>query len=288
MNLRAEAEEKSVAKLPWAHLRLPPFPQVAIRVLQLANNENVQLHQLCDLISSDPAFASEVLTVANSLLYAPRYPSTSILQAVAVLGANTLQGMCVTVGIRAYLGRQMNLPAMRKLWRHNLACAIIAQRMAGAGFIDSDQAYTSGILHDIGTFISPQSHQKHSSYLIDAADIFGLRKADKDIVSKVALYHRRQVPGPSDPAYMSLSRHDRAVVSKLAAILRVSEALDKSHQQKIRDFTLERDRDMIMIHPIGDPVDLSMERQALAKKDSLFTDVLGAILVLKQEAVART
>ena len=78
------------ASIPWTHLRLPPFPQVAVRILQLANNENVQLRQLCDLISSDPAFASEVLTVANSLLYAPRYPATSILQAIAVLGANTL------------------------------------------------------------------------------------------------------------------------------------------------------------------------------------------------------
>jgi putative nucleotidyltransferase with HDIG domain len=138
------------ATIPWAHLRLPPFPQVAIRVLQLANNENVQLHQLCDLISSDPAFASEVLTVANSLLYAPRYPSTSILQAVAILGANTLQGMCVTVGVRAYLGRSMKLPALRNLWRHNLACAMIAQRIASAGSIDREFAYTSGILHDVG------------------------------------------------------------------------------------------------------------------------------------------
>src|SRR5208283_5192893 len=109
------------AAMPWAHLRLPPFPQVAVKVLQLARDENVQLHQLCDLISSDPAFASEVLSVANSLLYAPRYPSTSILQAVAVLGANTLQGMCVTVGVRAYLGKAMSFPSMRKLWRHNLA-----------------------------------------------------------------------------------------------------------------------------------------------------------------------
>ncbi|MGB7267633.1 MAG: HDOD domain-containing protein [Terracidiphilus sp.] len=138
------------ANLPWAYLHLPPFPQVAVRVLQLANNENVQLHELCDLISSDPAFASEVLTVANSLLYAPRYPSTSILQAVAVLGANTLQGMCVTVGVRAYLGKAMSYPAMRSLWRHNLACAMIAQRLAEVGFIDKDMAYTSGILHDIG------------------------------------------------------------------------------------------------------------------------------------------
>jgi putative nucleotidyltransferase with HDIG domain len=138
------------ATIPWAHLRLPPFPQVAIRVLQLAGNENVQLHQLCDLISSDPAFASEVLTVANSLLYAPQYPSTSILQAVAILGANTLQGMCVTVGVRAYLGKSMHLPALRNLWRHNLACALIAQRIAATGSIDRDFAYTSGILHDIG------------------------------------------------------------------------------------------------------------------------------------------
>ena len=138
------------ATLPWAYLRLPPFPQVAVRVLQLANNENVQLHQLCDLISSDPAFASEVLTVANSLLYAPRYPSTSIMQAVAVLGANTLQGMCVTVGVRAYLGKTMSYPAMRNLWRHNVACAIIAERLAAVGSIDKDVAYTSGILHDIG------------------------------------------------------------------------------------------------------------------------------------------
>ncbi len=136
--------------LPWAHLRLPPFPQVAIRVLQLANNENVQLHQLCDLISSDPAFASEVLTVANSILYAPRYPSSTILQAIAVLGANALQGMCITVGVRAYLGKSMSHPLMRILWRHNLACAIIAERLAAVGFIDKDTAYTSGIMHDIG------------------------------------------------------------------------------------------------------------------------------------------
>ena len=142
--------DEGVVKLPWAHLRLPPFPQVAIRVLQLVNNENVQLHQLCELISSDPAFASEVLTVANSVLYSPRYPASSILQAIAVLGANTLQGMCITVGVRAYLGKSMGHPAMKALWRHNLACALIAERLASAGFLDRDAAYTSGILHDIG------------------------------------------------------------------------------------------------------------------------------------------
>jgi putative nucleotidyltransferase with HDIG domain len=139
-----------IANLPWAHLRLPPFPQVATRVLQLVNRENVQLHQLSELISSDPAFASEVLTVANSPLYALRYHASSILQAVAILGGNALQGMCITVGVRAYLGKSMNQPAMRLLWRHNLACAVVAQLIATDAEFDKDTAYTAGILHDIG------------------------------------------------------------------------------------------------------------------------------------------
>jgi putative nucleotidyltransferase with HDIG domain len=44
----------------------------------------------------------------------------------------------------------MSYPAMRNLWRHNLACAITASRIANAGSIDKDTAYTASILHDIG------------------------------------------------------------------------------------------------------------------------------------------
>jgi purine-binding chemotaxis protein CheW len=111
--VQIERRRPDVGNVTWEHLRLPPFPQVALRVLQLANKENVQMHQLSDLISSDPAFASEVLTIANSLLYAPRFPSKSIQQAIVVLGINNLQGMCLTVGARAYMGKAMHLPFMQ-------------------------------------------------------------------------------------------------------------------------------------------------------------------------------
>ena len=148
--LKGPLQTPSPTRPPWAHLRLPPFPQVAIRVLQLTNNENVQLHQLSELISSDAAFASEVLTIANSVVYAPRFPAQTILQAIAVLGANHLQGMCLTVGIRSFLGHTLSQPLIRDIWRHNLACAMIAEQIAAAGFMDKDTAYTAGVLHDIG------------------------------------------------------------------------------------------------------------------------------------------
>jgi putative nucleotidyltransferase with HDIG domain len=135
---------------PWSKLRLPPFPHVAIRVLQLTNDENVQLHQLSELISSDVALASEVLRIANSVAYSPRFPACTILQAIGVVGANHLQGMCLTVATRSYMGKALNNPLIRNVWNHNLACAIIAEQLAKAGFMDKNTAYTAGLMHDVG------------------------------------------------------------------------------------------------------------------------------------------
>jgi HD-like signal output (HDOD) protein len=148
--METEVLEDQKVEISWAHFRMPPFPQVALKVLQLASNENVQLARLGELISSDPAFATEVLSIANSLLYAPRYPIKSILQAIEVLGASHLQGLCLTVGVRAYLGKSLGHPTMRTLGRHNMACALIAQQIASAGFMDREIAYTAGVLHGIG------------------------------------------------------------------------------------------------------------------------------------------
>ena len=82
----------------------------------------------------------------------------------------------------------------------------------------------AGILHDIGTFISPSNHHKHGFYLIEAADLFGLRKIDKDIVANIVRYHRRSPPKNTHIPYVSLPKPERAIVSKLSAILRVAEA----------------------------------------------------------------
>ena len=57
------APENQASPIDWAHLRVPPFPQVALKVLQLASDENVQLSKVGELISSDPAFAGEVRAI---------------------------------------------------------------------------------------------------------------------------------------------------------------------------------------------------------------------------------
>ncbi|MDR3737627.1 MAG: HDOD domain-containing protein [Terracidiphilus sp.] len=148
--MTCQPKDRETGKEAWAHLRLPPFSQVALRVLELASNDNVQLHELSQLIASDPALASEILAIVNSLAYAPRMPIASILQAIAVMGANHLQGLCLTVAIRGYIGKSLGHPMMQGLWRHNLACATIAEQLAGTSFMDHDVAFTCGVMHDVG------------------------------------------------------------------------------------------------------------------------------------------
>lgn len=140
----------------------------------------------------------------------------------------------------------------------------------------------SGVLHDIGMFIASTSYHKHSSYLVEAAEIFGLRKQDKNIVSNVVRYHRRALPQQSHEPYMSLPRADRVVVSKLAAILRVADALDKARQQKIKNFSLEKQDEVYTIWVPEEVGDISFERDSVAKRSTLFAEVFGVPLDLKQ------
>jgi HD-like signal output (HDOD) protein len=117
----------------------------------MAKNPDVSMRNLSDLISTDPAFSSEVLTIVNSPLYAIRSPVNSVLHAIAVLGTDCLKGVCLTVGVRAYLGKSLQQDSLRAIWRHSLACGLIAQEVAkAAGSMSKDAAYTAGVMHDIG------------------------------------------------------------------------------------------------------------------------------------------
>jgi HD-like signal output (HDOD) protein len=150
LDVRALSQTDEATAIPWAHFRVPPFPQIALHVLKSANNDGMSMCHISDLISSDPAFCSEVLTIANSAAVPHRFPVTSILQAIALLGTNNLKGLCLTVAVRGYLGKPMAHGTLRGIWLHSLATAFIAQQLVLVGLIDDDTAYTAGLLHEIG------------------------------------------------------------------------------------------------------------------------------------------
>jgi putative nucleotidyltransferase with HDIG domain len=132
-----------------ASFQLNPFSQIAIRVMQLVNDE-APIDKIMALISTDPAFVTDLLKISNSALYAHLSEVGTVFQAVSRIGTKHLEGICIAVAVRAYLGPSLSKPVIQRLWKHNLATAFIAEILATTTGTSKDVVFTGGILHDIG------------------------------------------------------------------------------------------------------------------------------------------
>ena len=139
----------------------------------------------------------------------------------------------------------------------------------------------AAILHDIGLFVNARAHHKHSMYLILNSDLFGLTRHDMQIVATVSRYHRKALPSPAHPEFATLPQDDRMTVAKLAAILRVADALERTHREAPRPMEFRREADRFVIL-LRDMEDLTMERLALKDKGNLFADVFGLVPELRE------
>lgn len=138
----------------------------------------------------------------------------------------------------------------------------------------------ASILHDTGQFINNRQHHKHSYYLIKNSQIPGISPEELNVVAAIARYHRRGIPKTSHPEYMSLLPEERVMVSKLAAILRIADSLDRSHTQRMKNFKLNYDDSTLYIHAKGS-FDLTMEQLEVKRRMDLFQDVFGRKVIVE-------
>lgn len=137
----------------------------------------------------------------------------------------------------------------------------------------------ASIVHDIGEFVASRGHHRHTYYLLVHSEVFGLSQMDLEVVANIARYHRRGVPQSDHPAYASLPRPARLTVNRLSAILRVADALDKSHSQRVQNPKITVVGDELEIRIEGGE-DMGLERIALDSKAGLFEEVFGLKAVI--------
>jgi putative nucleotidyltransferase with HDIG domain len=130
--------------------RLPTLPTVSARLLGMMGQEEINLKEISNLITSDATLTGEILRLSNSAMVGARSEVRSILQALAILGLEKVKGLACTIALRSYLGNALQIPALKRCWRHNLATAVVAAELADWARQDGGEAYTAGILHDIG------------------------------------------------------------------------------------------------------------------------------------------
>jgi len=135
-------------------------------------------------------------------------------------------------------------------------------------------------LHEVGMFINARSFHKHSLYIIENSEIFGLDSSEIALVARIARYHRRAAPRPTHEEFIDLPVADRVRVSKLAAILRVADALEFGHDAGRVSLTFETRRDELVIHAHTHN-DLTLAQRQMDSRAEMFRTVFGLRVVLQ-------
>jgi len=146
----------------------------------------------------------------------------------------------------------------------------------------------SSYLHDIGYHISHRKHHKHALYLIRNADLKGFKENEIEIIANVARYHRRSTPKSRHKYYDRLSPELKKRITKLSAILRIADGLDRSHYQNVRHIELEQDSDTITVKILTES-DPELEIWGAKRKSYLFEEVTGKkleIIPVEEEVAA--
>src|SRR5258708_39845934 len=88
----------------------------------------------------------------------------------------------------------------------------------------------AAILHDIGYFVSGAGHHRHAMMMILTEPLLPFSRDEVKIIANVARYHRKALPTQEHTVFGTLSDIDRRRVAYLAALLRIADALDRSHK----------------------------------------------------------
>ncbi len=153
------------------------------------------------------------------------------------------------------------------------------QSLHKLGAHDKLLLHVASILHEVGTAINAKQHHHHSQYIILNSEHFGLSQVDVEIVALLARYHRHGAPSLHLRLYAEMEEKDRLRVQKLAALLRIADAMERSHATRIREFTVKMHPRLIELI-VPDAHDLSIENLAMRTKANLFTDIFGYDIIL--------
>jgi diguanylate cyclase (GGDEF)-like protein/putative nucleotidyltransferase with HDIG domain len=134
---------------------LPSLPQAASRLMQEVLKPDASMREVAHIIESDQGLVSRVLRLVNSPYYGVRNEITTTEHAVTMLGLKAIESLVLSLTVFDVLSpsKKHALDLVRH-WQHSLAVAAASKYVAAkTGYKVPDEAYTAGLLHDVGRAI---------------------------------------------------------------------------------------------------------------------------------------
>lgn len=146
---------------------LPTLPAALLSVVKAAGDPDVSLAQIAGLISAQPTMTAAVLSLANSAAFNRGAKTHTVQKATLVLGARAIRNLAVTHAVRVMTAK-VDAGELDELqfWEDSLRRAAAAMVLAHqAGYEDPAEAFTVGLLQDLGTLAIAVTHAERSGEL---------------------------------------------------------------------------------------------------------------------------
>ena len=179
---------------------LPSPPAGLMMVIRSAGDPEISLQDLGRLISKEPSFTVHLLRMANSAMLGMDKEVRTVKQATVKLGARAIRNLAVAHAVR---GTTANLDLGELdgnlFWEDSLRRATCCHLLAlTAGYEDPVEAFTLGLIQDIGTLFLAYLHPGHSGTLQKLRDVPGNRRVEEE----------RQLCGTDHPGMFRLMATD--------------------------------------------------------------------------------
>jgi exopolyphosphatase/guanosine-5'-triphosphate,3'-diphosphate pyrophosphatase len=183
----------------------------------------------------------------------------------------------VRYGSVLHLGENTNFDRQHSFHVLGLAVRIFDFLKNRYSLTPDDKIYLEAacILHDVGHHISHNAHHKHSYYIIRNSELLGFNDREIEIIANVARYHRKSHPKTKHEGFGKLDMQSRELVRRLSGILRLADALDRSHKSIVKSIELNQADNTLNIRLTECESEPSLEIWGANLRKGLFEESFG-------------
>lgn len=139
-------------------VNIPTIPSTLLEINRVVASPQGSAKEAAGVIEKDPALGAKVLRLVNSSIYAPKTPVSSIGLACSILGLKVLKNVVVQATVMQQFGNVQALQGFdpKELWDHSFKTAVAARMIAVRARhvgLDREDAYTCGLVHDVGKMV---------------------------------------------------------------------------------------------------------------------------------------
>jgi len=135
---------------------VPSIPSVVVKLRKFLRDPDVSFDELAKVIEFDPGLTVNLLQLANSAYFGWSGKIKTVKEAITRLGTNRIFQMVLCMSVAPMVRKPIKGYDMESngLWKHSIATAICSEQLAVIKNIpDSEEAFTAGLLHDMGKIL---------------------------------------------------------------------------------------------------------------------------------------